>query len=124
MLYADGNDEHAQGEREMENMQESLKQAVDAIDNQAQIYENLIDYLSYSGDLRKVLKMERASDFNTYLEVYSGVRSVVEYAAGVSQKKLKGSRCMRIIFRLPMEVHWLLCRRFREKTGIPETTEV
>ena len=30
---------------------------------------------------------------------------------------------MRIIFRLPMEVHWLLCRRFREKTGIPETTE-
>ena len=31
----------------MENMQESLKQAVDAIDNQAQIYENLIDYLSY-----------------------------------------------------------------------------
>lgn len=55
-------------EREMENMQESLKQAVDAIDNQAQIYENLIDYLSYSGDLRKVLKMERASDFNTYLK--------------------------------------------------------
>ena len=37
----------------MENMQESLKQAVDAIDNQAQIYENLIDYLSYSGDSGK-----------------------------------------------------------------------
>lgn len=53
-------------EREINNMQESLKQAVDAMEDQAQIYENLIDYLSYSADLRQVLKMKGTSDFQTY----------------------------------------------------------
>ena len=76
-------------EREMENMQESLKQAVDAIDNQAQIYENLIDYLSYSGDLRKVLKMERASDFNTYLK-YTQVSDPLLNMPQVYHKEIKG----------------------------------
>lgn len=76
-------------EREMENMQESLKQAVDAIDNQAQIYENLIDYLSYSGDLRKVLKMERASDFNTYLK-YTQVADPLLNMPQVYHKEIKG----------------------------------
>ena len=75
--------------REMENMQESLKQAVDAIDNQAQIYENLIDYLSYSGDLRKVLKMERASDFNTYLK-YTQVADPLLNMPQVYHKEIKG----------------------------------
>jgi two-component system sensor histidine kinase YesM len=76
-------------EREMENMQESLKQAVDAIDDQAQIYENLIDYLSYSGDLRKVLKMERASDFNTYLK-YTQVADPLLNMPQVYHKEIKG----------------------------------
>ena len=67
--------------------------------------------------------MERASDFNTYLK-YTQVADPLLNMPQVYHKELKGSRCMRIIFRLPMEVHWLLCRRFREKTGIPETTEV
>ena len=75
--------------REMENMQESLKQAVDAIDDQAQIYENLIDYLSYSGDLRKVLKMERASDFNTYLK-YTQVADPLLNMPQVYHKEIKG----------------------------------
>ena len=88
MLYADGNDEHAQ-EAGNGNMQESLKQAVDAIDNQAQIYENLIDYLSYSGDLRKVLKMERASDFNTYLK-YTQVADPLLNMPQVYHKEIKG----------------------------------
>ena len=63
-------------EREMENMQESLKQAVDAIDNQAQIYENLIDYLSYSGDLRKVLVVSQVLEMKLLGSIFDKLVSV------------------------------------------------
>ena len=53
---------------EIENMQESVTQAIGAINNQVQIYENLIDYLSYSTDLREVLVMKNSSDFETYIK--------------------------------------------------------
>lgn len=55
-------------ENEVDNLEKSLEQAVETIENQEQIYENLVDYLSYSQDLRDILTMEPRSDYETYTE--------------------------------------------------------
>ncbi|MBM6853944.1 histidine kinase [Mediterraneibacter glycyrrhizinilyticus] len=55
-------------ENEVDNLEKSLEQAVETIENQEQIYENLVDYLSYSQDLRDILTMEPKSDYETYKE--------------------------------------------------------
>ncbi len=55
-------------ENEVDNLEKSLEQSVGAIENQEQIYENLVDYLSYSQDLRDILTMEPRSDYETYTE--------------------------------------------------------
>ena len=53
-------------EQETDSMQNSVNQAVDAMENQIQIYENLINYLSYSQDLRNVLSQTGESDYEKY----------------------------------------------------------
>lgn len=53
---------------EVGNMEGELQQAVYAIENQTQIYDSLIDYLSYSGDLREILSLEEDLSFDTYLK--------------------------------------------------------
>lgn len=52
--------------REINTLNRSLQQAVETLDNKANIYENLINYLSYSKELRAVLESEKQSDFKTY----------------------------------------------------------
>lgn len=54
--------------QEMDNMESVIEQAVDTMTNQANIYENLVDYLSYSRELRDIVSMEPQSDYLTYLE--------------------------------------------------------
>lgn len=39
-------------EKEQYNLEKILEQSVNSIENQSQIYENLVDYLSYSQSLR------------------------------------------------------------------------
>lgn len=53
---------------EIDNMEKMLEQSVESIENQARIYENLVDYLSYSQDLRTILTSSPESDYATYLE--------------------------------------------------------
>ena len=45
-------------ENEVDSMENTLEQSVEAIENQEMIYENLVDYLSYSQDLRSILTTE------------------------------------------------------------------
>lgn len=42
-------------EKEQYNLEKMLEQSVSSIENQSQIYENLVDYLSYSQNLRNIL---------------------------------------------------------------------
>ena len=53
--------------QEMENMEKVIEQSVDTMTNQANIYENLVDYLSYSRELRDIVTMDPKSDYLTYL---------------------------------------------------------
>lgn len=53
---------------EENNLKDTLDQAVNTLDNQAEIYGNLINYLSYSQDLRKIIDTEYTSDYEAYLE--------------------------------------------------------
>ena len=55
-------------ETEQDNLDKLLEQSVDSLENQEQIYENLVDYLSYSQDLRDILDMKKESDYATYLK--------------------------------------------------------
>ena len=48
---------------EVDSMENTLEQSVEAIENQEMIYENLVDYLSYSQDLRSILTTEPESDY-------------------------------------------------------------
>ncbi len=75
--------------REIENMEESLHQAVNTIENQMQIYENLIDYLSYSSDLREVLEIQDETDFQTYLR-YTEVADPLLQMPRVYHKEISG----------------------------------
>ena len=54
--------------QEMDNMEKEIEQSVNTMTNQANIYENLVDYLSYSRELRDIVTMEPQSDYLTYLE--------------------------------------------------------
>lgn len=42
-------------EKEQYNLEKMLEQSVSSIENQSQIYKNLVDYLSYSQNLRNIL---------------------------------------------------------------------
>lgn len=53
--------------KEVDNIEKSLDQAVKSIENQEQIYKNLVDYLAYSEDLRTVLTTSLASDYEKYV---------------------------------------------------------
>lgn len=53
--------------QEMDNMEKVIEQSVDTMTNQANIYENLVDYLSYSRELRDIVTMDPKSDYLTYL---------------------------------------------------------
>ena len=44
--------------QEMDNMEKVIEQSVNTMTNQANIYENLVDYLSYSRELRDIVTME------------------------------------------------------------------
>ena len=52
---------------EATNLSSTLDQAVDAMNNQAEIYGNLINYLSYSQDLRTIVETQYVSDYEAYL---------------------------------------------------------
>lgn len=65
-------------ERETGSMDKSVSQSVENIENQVQIYENLIDYLSYSQDLRNVLNQKESEDYDTYLRYVNIVDPLLE----------------------------------------------
>ena len=55
-------------EKEQYNLEKMLEQSVSSIENQSQIYENLVDYLSYSQNLRNIFDVETESDYEKYLK--------------------------------------------------------
>lgn len=59
---------HILTEQEIDNIDKSLERSVESIDNQGQIYQNLIDYLSYSQELREVLTSRTETDYETYIK--------------------------------------------------------
>lgn len=65
-------------ERETDSMDKSVNQAVESIENQVKIYENLIDYLSYSQDLRNVLNQKDSKDYETYVRYTKVVDPLLE----------------------------------------------
>ena len=76
-------------EQETDSMQNSVNQAVDAMENQIQIYENLINYLSYSQDLRNVLSQTGESDYEKYIHYKEVVDPLLEMPQ-VYHKEIKG----------------------------------
>ena len=54
-------------EKEESGLKQVLEQSVDSIDNRVQIYTNLINYLTYSSDLREIMEKECSSDYEAYL---------------------------------------------------------
>lgn len=54
-------------EKEESGLKQVLEQSVDSIDNRVQIYTNLINYLTYSSDLREIMEKEYRSDYEAYL---------------------------------------------------------
>lgn len=48
-------------------LEQVLEQSVNSIDNRIQIYTNLINYLTYSSDLREIMEKECSSDYEAYL---------------------------------------------------------
>lgn len=55
-------------ENERGDLSDTLEQSVDAISNQVDIYGNLINYLSFSQELRKIVDTQYDSDYEAYLE--------------------------------------------------------
>lgn len=53
-------------DKELDTMEKALNQSVEAMENQVQIYENLVNYLSYSQELRNMLSGEDSSDYENY----------------------------------------------------------
>lgn len=76
-------------EQETDSMQNSVNQAVDAMENQIQIYENLINYLSYSQDLRNVLSQTGESDYEKYIQYKDVVDPLLEMPQ-VYHKEING----------------------------------
>ena len=54
-------------EKEESGLKQVLEQSVNSIDNRIQIYTNLINYLTYSSDLREIMEKEYSSDYEAYL---------------------------------------------------------
>lgn len=54
-------------EKEQIGLEQVLEQSVNSIDNRIQIYTNLINYLTYSSDLREIMEKECSSDYEAYL---------------------------------------------------------
>lgn len=54
-------------EKEQIGLEQVLEQSVNSIDNRIQIYTNLINYLTYSSDLREIMEKECSSDYKAYL---------------------------------------------------------
>ena len=54
-------------EKEQIGLEQVLEQSVNSIDNRIQIYTNLINYLTYSSDLREIMEEECSSDYEAYL---------------------------------------------------------
>lgn len=75
-------------ENEVDSMENTLEQSVEAIENQEMIYENLVDYLSYSQDLRSILTTEPESDYEAYLE-YVNVADPLLQMPQIYHKEIK-----------------------------------
>lgn len=54
-------------EKEQIGLEQVLEQSVNSIDNRIQIYTNLINYLTYSSNLREIMEKECSSDYEAYL---------------------------------------------------------
>lgn len=76
-------------EQETGSMQSSLNQAVDTLEGQTQIYENLINYLSYSQNLRNVLSQTGESDYEKYVQYKNIVDPLLEMPQ-VYHKEIQG----------------------------------
>lgn len=83
--------------REMNTMTRALQQAVDSVSNRAEIYKNLINYLSYSQELRSVLARtengEPEAGMMTDMERYRQYVDVIDPLLKMPQlyhKEIKG----------------------------------
>ncbi len=66
-VYPDENDTDYAGKGRKRIKSGVGEQSVDSIDNRVQIYINLINYLTYSSDLREIMEKEYRSDYEAYL---------------------------------------------------------
>ena len=76
-------------ENEVDSLENMLEQSVEAIENQEMIYENLVDYLSYSQDLRAILTTEPESDYEAYVE-YANVADPLLQMPQIYHKEIRG----------------------------------
>lgn len=76
-------------ENEVDSLENTLEQSVEAIENQEMIYENLVDYLSYSQDLRAILTTEPESDYEAYVE-YANVADPLLQMPQIYHKEIRG----------------------------------
>lgn len=76
-------------EQETGSMKNSLNQAVDTMEGQIQIYENLIDYLSYSQNLRNVLSKTGESDYEKYVQ-YKNILDPLLEMPQIYHKEIQG----------------------------------
>lgn len=73
---------------EAASLSSTLDQAVDAMNNQAEIYGNLINYLSYSQDLRTIVETQYTSDYDAYL-VYTEVADPLFQMPQIYHKEIR-----------------------------------
>ncbi|HIX63508.1 MAG TPA: sensor histidine kinase [Candidatus Mediterraneibacter colneyensis] len=76
-------------ENEVDSLENTLEQSVEAIENQEMIYENLVDYISYSQDLRSILTTEPESDYEAYVE-YANVADPLLQMPQIYHKEIRG----------------------------------
>ena len=55
-------------EKEKDTLQQVVNQSMESIENKAEIYGNLLHYLAYSSDLRRIMEKQYESDYEAYLE--------------------------------------------------------
>lgn len=75
--------------QEQENMYRIVEQSSDTIGSQALVYENLVDYLSYSQELRDIVASEPDSDYETYLR-YTGVIDPLLQMPQIYHQEIRG----------------------------------
>ena len=80
---------HQLKKNEISNMEKTLNQSVETIENQAKIYENLVNYLSYSQDLRGILEPDESSDYETYLK-YVNVADPLLQMPAIYHREIEG----------------------------------